>query len=143
MKKLLCFIVLVENWLISIVEIVACRVKTVVSYSFFDVRWQFDFLHQMAHLLYLLFKLNSLFFGLLFKRLNLIVGFISVFIRIVSSFDNIGHFFSFLVQLTFKLLIEIVKNDSFLSQRVNDMFKIPIDGDGLVILLISLIESIF
>ncbi len=97
----------------------------------------------MAHLLYLFFKLNGLFFSLLFKRLNLIIGFISVLIGIIGPFNNISHFFSFLVQLTFKLLIKIVENDSFLSQRVNDMFKIPVDRNSFVILLISFIEPIF
>ena len=73
----------------------------------------------------------------------MVAGLVSVFVGVVRLFDNVGHFFSFLVQLAFELFVEVVKDDSFFSERVNDVFEIFVDGDGLIVLLIGLIESIF
>jgi hypothetical protein len=97
----------------------------------------------VAHFFDFLLEINALLFGLLFQGLNLITGLVSIFISVVRLLNNVGHFFSFLVQLAFELFVQIVKYDPFFSERVDDVFEVFVDGDGLIVFLIGLVESIF
>ena len=47
------------------------------------------------------------------------------------------------MQLAFELFVQIVKDDPFFSERVDDVFEVFVDGDGLIVLLIGLVKSIF
>ena len=96
----------------------------------------------MTDLFDLLFKISGLLFGLLLQRVDLSVGLVPVFIGIVGLLNDICHLLSFLMQLTLQLFVEIVKDDSFLSQTIDHKFKLLVDCDGLVELLVGLVESI-
>jgi hypothetical protein len=97
----------------------------------------------VTHFFDFLLEINALLFGLLLHRLNLIAGLVPIFISVVRLLNNVGHFFSFLMQFTFEFFVKVVKDDPFFSERVDDVFEVFVDGDGLIVLLIGLVESIF
>ena len=73
----------------------------------------------------------------------MIARLVSVFVCIIRFFNDVGHFLSLFMQLAFELFVKIVKDDSFLSQGVDDIFEIPVNGDSFIVLLIGLVKSIF
>jgi len=97
----------------------------------------------MTDLLDIFFKLWCLFLCHLLQRSNLIVCFISILISIVSFFNNICHFFTLFMKLVFQFFVKIIKDNSLFTKTINHQFKIFINSDCLVKLLICFIKPIF
>jgi hypothetical protein len=75
--------------------------------------------------------------------LNLAIGLIAILVSRISLLNDVGHFLSLFMQFFLELLVQIIKDNSFTSKTIDDLSQFPVHSDGLIELLISLIESVF
>lgn len=109
---------------------------------FFGEGGELYLLHEVTDLLDLFLELRGLLFCLLFERCDLVVGLVPVLVCIVGLLNYIRHLLALFMQLTLQLLVEIIEDNSFFPETVNDQFQFLIDSDGLIEFLIGLIQSI-
>jgi hypothetical protein len=102
------------------------------GFGLFGEGGKLDLLHEVAYLLDLLIELRGLLLGLLLERSYLVVGLL----------DDVRHLLPLLVQLRFQFFVQVIKDNSFLSQRIDQQLQILIDRYALVELLVRLIQSI-
>lgn len=96
----------------------------------------------MADFLDFLFELACFLLGLLLEGVDLVVCLVSVFVGIVCLLDDISHFLSLLVQLVLQFFVQIIEDNSLLPQAVDHQFEFLVDRDGLIELLVGLVQSI-
>lgn len=119
------------------------RMRVVLQrFSLLGIGRKLDLFHEVAYLLDFLIKLRGLLLGLLLKRSDLVIGLVSVLIGVIGLLDDIRHLLALLVQLRFQLLVQIVKDNPLLSQRIDQQLQLLIDSDSLIEFLVRFVEPI-
>lgn len=123
-------------------RLVEVLVRRLAPPHFLTVRRQLDLLQKIAHLLNLPLEVSCLFLCLDLQSLNLVVGFIPLLVGIVGFLDDVGHLLPLLVEFFLELLVEVIKDDPFAAEAVDDALEVLVVGGGLVELLVGLVEPV-
>lgn len=122
---------------------VRMRMRVVLQrFSLLGIGRKLDLFHEVTYLLDFLIKLRGLLLGLLLERSDLVVGLVPVLIGVIGLLDDIRHLLALLVQLGFQLLVQIVKDNPLLSQRIDQQLQLLIDSDSLIEFLVRFVEPI-